>query len=783
IEDDLVEARLGKSGIVVVDQRNQTVWTIKTKPKSTKRLAEGEYKFVAPADLIITDESGVEIRGTEFRLVDSDTSLRLRVSLKSSAKETRDQPVPQNPVLEAARWIESVGGRMFETGPGSPEVTPKMIAEHGTKVGFVSLSGCGNLDGIGEHLAKLPSLRVLFADNTSLDRHDLLQLLPNRDIHWVKFAYTQLTSEDFRLLSGFPRLNSLGMNGSQAKDGWEFMKAIPWLPEIQLSADSFPDFDRLCEYKQLDTIWIEHDFSLSGWDRAELIEEINAARQGNSGVRIGLNNEIVGVDVVKETARRLSREGWRFAGFYSNWQDSWSSSDDDPWDDSRWFHVFQITAPNGLRWTPEIAEEISSLGHAFSTLTFQGSQGTEHLPAYLRRRVISHLDVGDSDLGDAELQEIAEMSGIRRLTATGTNITGQGVWEFEKRCPGCVVVSEVWEPRFDGDPLLDDVPWASLSRDDDLLPDDLSVDSKPVVLTRRRVDEFDLEFTAQRSSKKKEGLGIRFEVQGKPVTAVLGGWGGYFSALESIDGLRGDRSKFTSSGDPFADGKPHRVRVSVREQSLQVQVDDKALLRWAGDPSRLSVIDRVLRGQPTISLRAFNRAEFKIGAMRFQPRTMKLAAKSSIPLVQKVDDEYELLFKARRLTSQPEAMIIHLLVNGNRATVLFAGFAGEWSALQQIDGQWGNSNATSLRYDPFEDGEFHRVRIKVTAYSVDAFIDDRSIIQWQGIPSRLNFAKPGSGGQGGVAGVDVSVYAYPPAQYEIVDFRVVMDEPHGTSAE
>ncbi|MEO1529388.1 MAG: protein kinase [Planctomycetota bacterium] len=784
IEDERVEAKLSQAGIRVVDERNEAVWTINTKPASPKRLAEGNYKFVAPAGLLITDESGTEINGTEFRLVDADKRLRIRVSLVSPESEAREQRLAEqqekqrqaNERLEVARWIESVGGKMFETGPGSREVTSKMVAEKGTNIGFVSLSRCGELERLGERLAKLPSLKVVFADGTSFDRDDLVQLLKNRNIYWVKFSYTRLTSADFPLLRGFPRLNSLGINGTQVQDGWDFMKSMPWLPEIQLSADSFPEFDRLCEYKQLDTIWIEHDFTLSGWDRSEMIQEIEEARQGNAGVRIGLNNSIVGVDVVRETAKQLAEQGWQLAGMYSNWQDGWNSSSNDAWDESRWFHVFDVIAPNGVRWTPELAEDVSKLGHAFNTLSFQGAEGTEHLATYLRRRVITHLDVRDSDLSDTELEKIAEMSGIRRLTVTQTNVTGKGVWQFEKQRPRCKVISDVWEPRFGGDPLLDGIPWASFASNKQQVPEGIAIDSQPLVLTRRRVDEFDLEFTAQRTSKFREGLGIRFEVQGKPVSAILGGWGAYFSALESIDGKRGDRSKFTSSGDPFADAKPHRVRVSVREQSLQVQVDGKPLLSWNGDPSRLSVIDEVLRDQPRISLRGYNRAEFEIKDIWFQPRTLQLAATDSVPLIKTVGKEYEFTFNATRLTSSPEAMIIHLLVDGNRATVLFAGYSGEWSALQQIDGKWGKGNETSVRYDPFADGEPHRVRIKVAADSVQAWIDDRSVIQWQGDPARLNFAVPGSGGQGGVADADVSVYAYPPVNYEMKDFKVISND-------
>lgn len=83
---------------------------------------------------------------------------------------------------------------------------------------------------------------------------------------------------------------------------------------------------------------------------------------------------------------------------------------------------------------------------------------------------------------------------------------------------------------------------------------------------------------------------VTFPVGGRErcVTFVLGGWGGTQVGISSIDGYDASENP-TGSSQPFENGRWYRLRIEVREESLQVWLDDKPLVSFNPKGRQLSL--------------------------------------------------------------------------------------------------------------------------------------------------------------------------------------------------
>ena len=72
------------------------------------------------------------------------------------------------------------------------------------------------------------------------------------------------------------------------------------------------------------------------------------------------------------------------------------------------------------------------------------------------------------------------------------------------------------------------------------------------------------------------------------VTFVLGGWGGTQVGISSIDGYDASENP-TGSSQRFENGRWYRLRIKVREDSLQVWLDDKPLVSFNPKGRQLSL--------------------------------------------------------------------------------------------------------------------------------------------------------------------------------------------------
>ncbi len=86
-------------------------------------------------------------------------------------------------------------------------------------------------------------------------------------------------------------------------------------------------------------------------------------------------------------------------------------------------------------------------------------------------------------------------------------------------------------------------------------------------------------------------LNIGFPVVGRAAAVTLN-WhvaGKTFSGLSQLDGADLDRNESTYQEPVFSGDKSSHVRVVVRGNFIQVLVNDKAIIQWRGDPSRLNL--------------------------------------------------------------------------------------------------------------------------------------------------------------------------------------------------
>ncbi len=579
IVDEQVQAALKSNGISVIDQANHKVWEIRAQSADTKQLPKGEYRFDAPGGLVITDENGLEINANEMKLVDANQNLRIRVRVSPTenfggvdkSNESVPSADPNQREWNAAKWIQSVGGKILEF-PGGKTMEPDSIRHAPGSLRCVELSDLGEIKKVSEMLSNLPNLQTFFANNTPLDPDDLNQILTNRKLDWLQLRNTGLTSKDFRQLRALPRLNSLAIHQNQVDDDWEFLNELPWLPEIDLITNDPSTLVKLCRFSQLDTVWLTVDFRNSPTSENDFKRIAAQAVEQNPTLRMGINARLVSPDPVLETAKQLANEGWEFSGVYSNWSDPWNSKQIDAWNtnDTKWFHVRSIKAPDKLSLTSELLEALPSLGHSFDTLRFHGATNVERLPAFLRRRVLTHLDLAGSDLNDAALLKLAEVSGIKELTAVNTRVTESGIKAFRTARPDCNVI-------------------AGMSTFDEALPNSRILEAyEKMEVASDTPSEYELKFSLQRESGNEGALLVNLPVMDQRAVVVLSGYGKTCSGLELIDKAKSVNNETTTNFDPFIDGHVHHVVIRVTQQSIFAAVDGKTLVDWPGDINRLS---------------------------------------------------------------------------------------------------------------------------------------------------------------------------------------------------
>lgn len=99
--------------------------------------------------------------------------------------------------------------------------------------------------------------------------------------------------------------------------------------------------------------------------------------------------------------------------------------------------------------------------------------------------------------------------------------------------------------------------------------------------------------------------------------------------------------------------------------------------------------------------------------------------------------EYEIKAIVERVTGQ-DGVCFGLTVDGHRTSVCFDMYGGPLSGLSQLDGKHANENETTFRERVLNDNEQNTIRIRVQGRRIQAHVNDRPVIDWEGDPQRLS---------------------------------------------
>lgn len=177
VVDHEVAVVLAENGIEIIDKETDRIWTINAQSRAPTRLPAGQYHFKVPGELQVTDESGVRISTNDFRLIDPQRELRLRIGLstmyRAKSNNSIDTARPsQSRELETFQKLDELIARHEGTMTAKDDLNLPMLIATNRAVRAISildvdLSDCkqfGNRD-----LAEMARyLRVLVQPSTYL---------------------------------------------------------------------------------------------------------------------------------------------------------------------------------------------------------------------------------------------------------------------------------------------------------------------------------------------------------------------------------------------------------------------------------------------------------------------------------------------------------------------------------------------------------------------------------------------------------------------------------------
>ena len=104
-------------------------------------------------------------------------------------------------------------------------------------------------------------------------------------------------------------------------------------------------------------------------------------------------------------------------------------------------------------------------------------------------------------------------------------------------------------------------------------------------------DEYDLTLKATRIAGENS-FNVGLVTAGKQCLLVLNGRDGKTNGLEIIDQKNFTTNETTFYREALPLGKPVRIKASVRRGGILITLDDKPVIDWRGDPTRLSLYDQ-----------------------------------------------------------------------------------------------------------------------------------------------------------------------------------------------
>lgn len=453
IADEKVESRLATNGISVLDKLNKKVWHLSTAPVQPKRLPTGEYRFDAPADLTITDENGLEINGREFRLLDADGELRIRISLASSqptkrndvadlssAKSITPSNSDQDNLPDAydrrfARWATDIGGKVFNDNHTNLSID--FDRPGGFYVGKAFLDGVQILQPEDfKRFAKI-DLKTLSLVGSSLNSQGLANLLECSGLVELYLGGTDVNSADLASLGRLPRLSTLQISASQVDHDWRFLDSIQTLRTLEITGDvRIDDLTEIAKTTRISAVRLTNTSAVSESERSELgfLNPYLVIQQRES--RASNDWKTLNPFVVTNAAEQLAEKGLRLK---SHRRPDWT-----PGQPLQWNEIREVNTPVGVTVDERDFRRLAAIGNCeFGYFQLRNVSSPDALPEFLRGFKLKVVHLLTKDIDDDLILRLADSCKFWELKVDdGCRVTEAGAREFERRNPGRKLVTQ-----------------------------------------------------------------------------------------------------------------------------------------------------------------------------------------------------------------------------------------------------------------------------------------------------------------------------------------------------
>ena len=265
----------------------------------------------------------------------------------------------------------------------------------------------------------------------------------------------------------------------------------------------------------------------------------------------------------------------------------------------------------GLHWLKELPE-LEWLKLEWTSVN------DESLRALGEFRGIHTLFLSHTNIGDAGLNHLSQLSALQYIALEGTQVTLSGAAKFKRTLPNCHVVfsaptktvagatsdeaHEGQSKAFEDDPaegkpqpaidLLKGIDPERHAVAGEWRMEDGALVTPAEAQARLRIDHelpksYDISLVAERLEGKGT-LGLGLVLDGAQVLAAVDAFDGTITGLDKIDGKSCNENETTYRGGVLKDGAPNTLDYRVRPGHVQVVVNGEKLIDWRGDSRKLS---------------------------------------------------------------------------------------------------------------------------------------------------------------------------------------------------
>jgi len=792
IADEQVEAKLKTAGISVIDNSNKKVWDINASPIMGKRLPKGQYKFQAPAGLTITDENGLEIAASEFKLLDKEKQLRIRVSFAEGFSSMdglpaeNSSPFGQFPYENRFPDESSFGNFPPEyrlTGPApaivpfDAEVAKTRQADWATHVGIdVETS-----NSIGMKLRVVPPGEFLMGTSQQEMDKVISEVGQNADSEWLRqqmskempqrkvrltepflIGIHEVTRGQFRRFveaTGYKTdAETDGVGGNGFRDGNRQIYSPDFLWNTDLGfAEPQTDDDPVVNVSWNDAV------AFCSWlsDEEGVIYRLPTEAQWEFACRSGSPARFSSGDRNSD----LQKDAWiAGSGFYTH-----------PVGRKRpnAFGLFDMHG-NVFEWCTDIEAPYEATTAVDPVGPAQGPtrilRGGSFVIADLQCRSAYRLHFSPEsrsyDFGFRVVRNV-EPKTPENVSDTFLNADSrQALFEMVSSYDGKIISAG----NYDGNPVVEAKRWEDIVVDIQTL--EINFQNKPevgdramaklaVLLNQMDLKENSLTLQLRRTSVSGKGLmslrGLAikhldtveaafdisdFKDELTPLSVQSWRMGGgadaadiaAIASMPSIESIAIDINPNVESDDRL-----HQKILVLRKSNAS-----RVVIGSWGEPSTL--------GERQIDLlKEFKAVHLTVGqflditpAVRREWHADRLCGDGhefggTVSVAETVPDEFVMEFDAVRTSDQLEGLGIHFRFAEQHGLVVLGGWDGTLSAMEQVDGAPGESksNRIQVAFDPFQDGQTHRVRLEVFRHAIGVQVDGEYLLWWHGDPASI----------------------------------------------